>query len=142
MILRFLVLAILMSMVVVGAVSQTISGKPVTLAGIGQVFTGGLAPTAVALGTVTTGTTTIDCGNGPLQLMTNGGASTIALTTAHLGNCTVHVINNGSAGTITFSGFSEGANTGDALDTTNGDEFDIVMTKIGTKTHYLVSAYQ
>ena len=74
--------------------------------------------------------------------MTNGGASTLALTTSHLGNCTVHIVNNGSAGTITFSGFSEGSNTGDALDTTSGHEFDVVMTKISSKTHYLITAYQ
>ena len=125
-----------------GLPAAGVTGTAVTLSGTGQVLTGGFAPTAYAIGTVTSGTTTIDCGNGPLQLMTNGGASTLALTTSHLGNCTVHIINNGSAGAITFSGFSEGSNTGDALDTTNAHEFDIVMTKIGTKTHYLVSAYQ
>lgn len=115
----------------------------VTLSGTGQVLTGGFAPTAVALGTISSGTTTIDCGSGPLQLATNGGAFTLALSTAHLGNCIVHIVNNGSAGIITFSsGFSEGSNTGDALTTTSGAEFDIVLTKISSKTHYLVSAYQ
>lgn len=117
-------------------------GTAVTLSDTGQVLTGGFAPTAVALGTVTSGTITIDCANGPLQLLTNGGAFTLALTAGHLGNCIVHVVNNGSAGTITFSGFSNGSNTGDALDTTNAHEFDIVLTKISAKTHYLVSAYQ
>ena len=114
----------------------------VTLAGAAQALTGGFAPTPYAIGTISSGTITIDCGNGPLQTLTNGGAFTLALTAAHAGNCTVHVINNGSAGAIGFPGFSEGSNTGDALTTTNASEFDIVLTRISTKTHYLVSAYQ
>ena len=44
--------------------------------------------------------------------------------------------------TVTFSGFTEGSNTGDALDTTNGHKFLIGVTRIHGTSHYLVSALQ
>lgn len=103
----------------------------------------GLTSSLVAFsnGTATTGTKTIDCRNAALQTLTNGGAFTFAMATVD-GNCMVRVTNNGSAGAITFSGFSEGSNTGDALDTTNGHIFDIVLTRIGGNPHWLASALQ
>ena len=107
----------------------------------GQAFTGGVHPTAFSNGTASSGTKTIDCGNGPVQSLTNGGAFTFAMS-ANDGQCTVRVANNGSAGAITFSGFSEGSNTGDALDTTNAHIFDITLSRIGGNPHYLVSALQ
>lgn len=106
-----------------------------------QTYTGGISPTAFSLGTVTTGTTTINCGNGPIQTMTNGGPSTLAMS-ANDGSCVVRITNNGSAGVITFSGFSQGAASGDALTTTNTNKFDIALTRIGGSPHYLVSALQ
>lgn len=107
-----------------------------------QAFTGGFHPTTSAIGTVTTGTTTVDCGNGPFQSLTNGGTFSVAMS-ANDGSCTVRVTNNGSAGTITLSGFSEGSNTGDALTTTNTSKFDIYLTRIGgASPHYLISALQ
>ncbi len=44
--------------------------------------------------------------------------------------------------TITFSGFSQGSNSGDSLDTTNGHIFDITLSRIGGNPHRLVSALQ
>lgn len=116
----------------------------VTLAGTSQVLTGGFHPTEFSNGTVSSGTKTIDCGNGPLQTLTNGGAFTLALNTSASQNCRLLVINNASAGAITFSAFSEGSNTGDALTTTNGSKFSIVLDYSATASasHYLVSAYQ
>ena len=113
----------------------------VTLSGTGQVYTGGIHPTAFSNGTATSGTTTIDCGNGPIQTLTNGGAFTLAMS-ANDGSCVLRVTNNGSAGAITFSGFSEGSNTGDSLTTVNTSKFDISLTRIGTNPHYLASALQ
>lgn len=113
----------------------------VTLNATGQILTGGFHPTAFSIGTISSGTSTVDCGNGPIQTLTDGGAFTLAMS-ANDGNCTVRVTNNGSAGAITFSGFSEGSNTGDALTTTNTSKFDIVLTRIGGNPHYLVSALQ
>lgn len=113
----------------------------VSLSQTSQVLTGGFHPTAFSIGTVSSGTTTVDCGNGPIQSLTNGGAFTFTMS-ANDGECTVRVTNNGSAGTISFTGFSEGSNTGDALTTTNGNKFDIVLTRIGGNPHYLISALQ
>lgn len=108
---------------------------------VGQTFTGGIHPTAFSNGTASSGTTTIDCGNGPVQTLTNGGAFTLAMS-ANDGECIVRVTNNGSAGTITFSGFSQGSNSGDSLTTTNTNKFDVSLTRIGGNPHYLVSALQ
>lgn len=114
---------------------------PMTLSTAGQVLTGGVHPTAFSNGTATSGTTTVDCGNGMIQTLTNGGAFTLAMS-ANDGQCTVRVTNNGSAGAITFSGFSEGSNTGDALTTTSTNKFDVTLSRIGGSPHYLVSALQ
>ena len=107
----------------------------------GQSFTGGIIPTAFSNGTASSGTKTIDCGNGPIQTVTNGGTFTLAMATND-GSCVLRVTNNGSAGVITFSGFSEGMNTGDALTTTDTNKFDVSLTRIGGNPHYLISALQ
>lgn len=106
-----------------------------------QVFSGGLHPTVFSNGTVTSGSVVIDCGNGPLQTLTNGGAFTLSMS-SNDGNCIVRVTNNSSAGTITLSGFSQGSSTGDSLTTTFGSKFDLVMTRIGGNPHLLISALQ
>lgn len=106
-----------------------------------QTQTGGTNVTAKNLGTVSSGTTTIDCGARPLQYLTNGGAFTFAAP-ANDGNCIVLTTNNGSAGTITFSGFSVPANTGDALTTTNGQKFSISVWRVNSVAGYRVAAHQ
>jgi hypothetical protein len=52
------------------------------------------------------------------------------------------VTNAASASTITFSGFSVGSNTGDALDTTNGHKFMIFVYRVGGDSTYAVKALQ
>lgn len=121
--------------------SSTVVTNLLTLSGTGQAYTGGVHPTAFSNGTASSGTTTIDCGNGMIQTLTNGGSFTLAMS-ANDGSCVVRVTNNGSAGTITFSGFSQGSNSGDALTTANASKFDISLTRIGGNPHYLVSALQ
>jgi hypothetical protein len=80
-----------------------------------QTLSGGFNLTAFSIGTVTTGTTTIDCGKNPGQWMVDAGASTIAAPTSD-GSCLVRVYLGGGFGTITFSGFNaEGTNTGDTI---------------------------
>lgn len=113
----------------------------VSLSTASQIITGGFHPTAFSNGTATTGTTTIDCGNGTIQSLTNGGSFTFAMS-ANDGQCTVRITNNGSAGTITFSGFSQGSNSGDGLTSTNGNKFDVTLSRIGGSPHYLISALQ
>jgi hypothetical protein len=105
-----------------------------------QLYTGGIHPQAYGNGTGS-GTTTIDCGNGPIQTLYNNGGFTLAMS-ANDGSCVVRINNGPSAGTITFSGFSEGSNTGDSLNTTNNNYFDIALTRINAKPHYLISALQ
>lgn len=108
----------------------------------GQAFTGGVRPTAFSNGTGSGASViTVDVGKGPIQTATNGGNFSFQMA-AFDGSTVVRVTNNGSAGTITFTGFSEGANTGDPLTTVNGAKFDISMTRIGGSPHYLVSALQ
>lgn len=76
-----------------------------------QVLTGGANVTPFSLGTVSSGTTTIDCGKSPLQNMLNTGASTIAAPVLD-GSCIVQVVNGVSAGAITLSGFSAAPSSG------------------------------
>jgi hypothetical protein len=118
-----------------------LSSACMTLSGASQAFTGGLHITAYSIGTVSSGTTTIDCGNGPLQYLTNGGAFTLAAP-SNDSDCIVETVNNGSAGTITFSGFSVGSSTGDTLDTTNAHKFFINIARINGDATYRVSALQ
>lgn len=113
----------------------------VTLSDVGQVLTGGFHPTAFSNGTASSGTKTIDCGNNPIQSLTNGGAFTFAMS-ANDGVCTVRITNNGSAGAVTFSGFSVSATHGEALTTTNGNIFDVTLTRIGGSPRYFIYALQ
>ena len=103
-----------------------------------QTLSGGANVTALSQ---STGNITIDCGARPLQYITNGGAFTITAP-ANDGSCILLVTNNGSAGTITFSGFSVGANTGDALTTTNTEKFSIHMWRVNGTSGYRIAAHQ
>ncbi len=106
-----------------------------------QTLSGGANVTSGNLGTVTSGTTTIDCGTVPLQFFTNGGASTLAAP-ANDGSCMVLMTNNGSAGTITPSGFTVGSNVGATLDTTNAHKFTFSIWRINGTSGYTVFAHQ
>ena len=106
-----------------------------------QTLSGGANVTSSNQGTKSSGTFTVDCGASPLQYITNGGAFTLAAP-ANDGSCIVRSVNNGSAGTITFSGFTIGSNTGDALTTTNTSAFAIQIWRINGVSRYLISAYQ
>ena len=97
--------------------------------------------TAANLGTQSSGTLTIDCGRAPLQYVTDNGAFTLAAP-ANDGSCLVLVTNGASAGAITFSGFSVGSNTGDALTTTNTNKFTIDVWRINGTAGYRVAAHQ
>lgn len=103
-----------------------------------QTITGGANVTSKSL---TTGNITVDCGARPVQYITNGGAFTITAPSAD-GNCILLVTNNGSAGAITFSGFTVGSNTGDALTTTNTNKFAIYITRANGTSFYSIQALQ
>ncbi len=83
-------------------------------------LTGGATVTSKDLGTVTTGTTTLDYGDRPNQRYINGGAHTLAPDTDE-GSCILQITNNGSAGAITTSGWTQV--TGDAFTETDGHDF-------------------
>jgi hypothetical protein len=103
-----------------------------------QQIAGGARVTAKSL---TTGNVTIDPGDRPLQFITNGGAFTITAP-ANDGSCMLLVTNNASAGAITFSGFTVGPNTGDALTTTNTHKFTINIWRINGVSSYMIIAHQ
>jgi hypothetical protein len=103
-----------------------------------QTISGGATVTSKS---ITAGSFTVDCGDRPLQYITNSGAFTITAPAAD-GQCTLLMTNDGSAGAVTFSGFQVGSNTGDALTTTNGDDFAIYITRINSIAFYTIQALQ
>jgi hypothetical protein len=103
-----------------------------------QTVSGGANVTAQSL---TTGNITVDCGSRPLQFITNNGAFTITAP-ANDGSCMLLVTNGASAGAITFSGFSVGSNTGDALTTTNTQKFTVSIWRINGTSGYRIAAHQ
>lgn len=107
-----------------------------------QTLSGGANIVSFAIGTVSSGTTTIDCGKGPLQYLTNGGAFTLAAPSLD-GSCVVQVTNNGAAGTITFSGFTTNSSfTGGSLDTTNTHKFMLNIVRVNGSSIYQILPQQ
>ena len=88
-----------------------------------------------------TGSFTVNCGLGPLQYITNGGAYTITAPVQD-GSCIILVTNNGSAGSTTFTGFTVGTNTGASLTTTNTSKFSISIWRINGVSGYTIFAHQ
>lgn len=132
------------SITVGGATAMSSSGSGGTMASLtaaDQTVTGGANVTSSNQGTKSSGTFTIDCGVCPLQYITNGRAFTLAAP-ANDGSCMLLVTNNASAGAITFSGFSVGSNTGDALTTTNTNKFTIGIWRINSVAGYRIAAHQ
>lgn len=89
-------------------------------------LTVGYATTPYNAGTKSSGTYTPDEANGNFQYAVNGGAHTLAPPTNN-SNIVIQYTNNATAGTITTSGFT--IVTGDALTTTDGDDFMFYVTK-------------
>jgi hypothetical protein len=107
-----------------------------------QLITGGFRFTAFSGGTLTTGQTfTPDAYNSNYQYYTNNGAHTLA---APANDCAIDILitNGATAGAITFSGFTVGANVGDALTTTNTSKFIISIRRINAVATYLIKALQ
>lgn len=108
------------------------------LGATGQTFTGGvtLVPFQYATGNIT-----VNFGLGPVQWIYNNGAFTITAPTTP-GNCLLLIFNQGSAGAVAFSGFTVGANTGDAIDTINGHSFAVSMWGGNGVWSYVIKAHQ
>jgi len=93
-----------------------------------QVISGGAVITATSL---STGNITLNFGACPLQYITNGSTAGFTITSPSTdGSMMLLVYNSSSAGAITFSGFSVGSNTGDALTTTSSNKFTISVWRI------------
>lgn len=86
-----------------------------------QAFSGGVDVQIDDLGTISSGTVTVDVSDRPMAKYTNNGAHTFAVGTSHDGFAFVLVTNGTAAGAITTSGFD--VVQGDAFGTTSGDQF-------------------
>jgi hypothetical protein len=84
-----------------------------------QALTGGVTVTSKDLGTITTGTLTLDMGDRPQQHYTNNGAHTLAPGSVN-SSCLLDVTNGASAGATTTSGWTYVVG---AFTTTNGHKF-------------------
>lgn len=84
-----------------------------------QVMTGGARVTSKSLGTISTGTLTLDPGDRGLQHYTNDGAHTLA-PGSNTGSIILDITNGASAGAITTSGFTKVAGS---FTTTSGHKF-------------------
>jgi hypothetical protein len=84
-----------------------------------QVVTGGARVTSKSLGTITTGTLTLDPGDRPLQHYTNNGAHTLA-PGSNGGTIILEILNGASAGAVTTSGFTK---VSGSFTTTNTHKF-------------------
>ena len=100
-----------------------------------DVLTAGFAATVHDLGTISSGTTTLNEAQGNLQKCVNGGAFTLAPPS---NSCTIvlQVTNNSSAGAVTTSGFT--LTDGDSISTSNGDDFFFYCTVVGSFSHLTV----
>jgi hypothetical protein len=102
-------------------------------------ITGGAQITPKDLGTITTGTVTVDPGDRGLHTYTNNGAHTLAAMSGN-GATIVQITNGPTAGTITTSGWD--VVKGDAFTTTNGHRFLCMLVKIGSIDWLVVQAGQ
>ena len=134
-----------MSTVLANAVTAVTTDSNLTLSAAG---TGGIRlgtgfgafqQTVYDLGTNSSGTETLSAVNGNMQSGINGGAHTLA-PQSELSSIVVQYTNNASAGTLTTSGYT--IVTGDSLTTTNGDDFMMYSTVVGSFKHLNVVALQ
>lgn len=110
-------------------------------AGTTNLITVGYTYTPNNIGTVSSGTTTLNCALGSYQYYTNNGAHTLAAMSSDCG-VDVLVTNGASAGAITFSGWTVGSSTGSTLTTTNAQRFLISTRRINAIATYSVYALQ
>lgn len=100
-----------------------------------DVLTAGFAAAVHDLGTISSGTTTLDEANGNLQKCVNGGAFSLQ-PTSNSSSVVLQVTNNASAGAVTTSGFT--LTDGDSIGTVNGEDYFFYCTVIGSFSHLTV----
>lgn len=124
--------------------AMTFPGSAATIAALtlaDQTVSGGANVTSNNLGTLTSGTTTIDCGKTPLQYFTDNGVFTLAAP-ANDGSCVLLMTNGASAAAPTFTGFTVGSNVGDAYATTSGNKYFLSIGCINAVCTYFRKALQ
>jgi hypothetical protein len=84
---------------------------------------------------------TIDFSLGPIQYVYNAGAFQINAP-SQSGSCILTIMNIAGAGAVTFSGWTVGSNTGDALTTTSGNKFSLMCWGVTGTYSYNVKALQ
>jgi microcystin-dependent protein len=115
------------------------SGTISTLNLTGQTITGGVIVTSLSK---STGSITVDCGARPLQYITASTSAWVITAPANDGSCILLITNPASAQIPTFSGFSVGSSTGDALTSTNTSKFSIHIWRVNGTSGYRVAAHQ
>jgi len=90
-------------------------------------------------GTVTSGTLTCDPEESNFHKVINGGTFTLGVPSEDC-NIILQVTNNGDANTITTSSFTQVS--GDAISTTDGDDFFFHITVVGSFSRLFVEALQ
>lgn len=102
-------------------------------------LTVGYTTTSYDIGTVTTGTTTLDFTDGNVQRLVNNGSFTLAPPSSGEGVITLDIENDSSAGTITTSGWD--SVNGDNLDTTDDNQFRCSCSVINGVSMLIVVAF-
>jgi hypothetical protein len=105
-------------------------------------ITAGYTLTPGNLGTISTGTTTLNPATANYQYYTNAGAHTIAAPSS---DCAIDVLvtNSATAGAITLSGFTAPTGGGgDTYATTNGNRYILIVRRINGVSTYSWKALQ
>lgn len=103
-----------------------------------QTLSGGARVTSKSLGTITSGTVTLDPGDRPLQHYTNNGAHTLA-PGSNTGSIALEITNGASAGAITTSGFTKVVG---AFTTTNAHKFHCTVVRSQNYSLLTIQALQ
>ena len=120
---------------IVNSTSSPFTNSVTTTIGVGYT----VAP--YNIGTLTSGTTTLNPALGNYQYYTNNGAHTIAAPTS---DCAIDILvtNGATAGAITLSGFTVGSLTGSTYATTNANRFILNVRRINGISTYSWYALQ
>jgi hypothetical protein len=98
-------------------------------------LTAGYTTTPHAIGTVSSGTTTLDIADGQIQTLTNNGAFTLA-PPSDSGSLILQITNGASAGTITTSGFTV---VRGSFTTTDGAVFLCTVAVVGARSYLIIN---
>jgi hypothetical protein len=121
------------------------NGTIATLNIAGQTVTGGAVVTGNNIGTVTSGTVTINCGTSPLQYLTNNVTTSWSIAAPAADSSCMILVTNNASGTLqlpTFSGFTVGSDTGNTYAVTNNNKYTLFVWRINGTAGYRWAAHQ